>query len=181
MQPYAQPASAEPTDAVDLLLHQHRRLETLLAGLVDTAPAAQRQARLQRAGDELALHLAAEEQVFYPAVRAEGTEAVLLESLEEHLSLKRLLADLLALSPDDTTFTPKCKVLHEQVQHHHGEEEEHLFPQVLRLLSAERRVQLGLQMLQQQASLHLAPGAPRALAAAQTDAAEPLAPVPPAD
>ena len=142
------------------------------------APAAQRSARLKRAGDELATHLAAEEQVFYPAVRAERTEDILLESLEEHLSLKRLLADLLALSPDDTTFTPKCKVLAEQVVHHHGEEEEHLFPKVLKLLPAERRVALGRRMLQQQAELRDA-GQPREVAAAQTEAAESLDPVPP--
>ena len=170
-------AQAVPTDAVDLLVQQHRRLETLLAGLVDEAAPAQRSSRLKRAGDELAMHLAAEEQVFYPAVHAERTEDILLESLEEHLSIKRLLADLLALAPDDTTFSPKCKVLREQVVHHHGEEEEHLFPQVLKLLGAAQREQLGLQMLQQQATLQRA-GQPREVAAAQTEAAESLTPVP---
>ena len=167
-----------PTDAVDLLVQQHRRLETLLAELVGEASADQRSTRLKRAGDELALHLSAEEQVFYPAVHAERTENILLESLEEHLSLKRLLADLLALAPDDTTFSPKCKVLREQVEHHHSEEEEHLFPTVLKLLDAARREQLGLQMLQQQAVLRRA-GQPRAVAAAQTEAAESLNPVSP--
>ena len=170
-------AEAEPTEAVDLLVRQHRRLEALMAELTDEAPPELRSARLRRAGDELAMHLSAEEQVFYPAVRAERTEDILLESLEEHLSLKRLLADLLELAPDEATFTPKCKVLREQVEHHHGEEEDHLFPKVLKLLPAERRVQLGLQMLQQQASLHLA-GQPREVAAAQTEAAESLDPVP---
>lgn len=172
------PADAVPTEAVDLLVRQHRRLEALLSELSKEAPPAQRSARLRRAGDELAMHLSAEEQVFYPAVRAERTEDILLESLEEHLSLKRLLADLLALDPEDPTFTPKCKVLREQVEHHHGEEEEHLFPDALKLLPVDRRVQLGLQMLQQQASLHLA-GQPREVAAAQTEAAESLDPVPP--
>jgi hemerythrin superfamily protein len=171
-------ADTEPTEAVALLLRQHRRLESLLAALVADAPADLQAQRLRQAGDELALHLSAEEVVFYPAVRAERTEDILLESLEEHLSLKRLLADLLALAPDDPTWLPKCKVLREQVEHHHQEEEEHLFPKVLQLLPAERRAQLGLQMLQQQASLHLA-GQPRDVAAAQTDAAESLDPVPP--
>lgn len=173
-------AETESTEAVDLLVRQHRRLEALMAELVDEAPPAQRSARLRRAGDELAMHLSAEEQVFYPAVRAERTEDILLESLEEHLSLKRLLSDLLALDPDDPTFTPKCKVLREQVEHHHEEEEENLFPKALKLLPAERRVKLGLQMLQQQASLHLA-GRPREVAAAQTEVAESLDPVPPTD
>ena len=174
-------AGTEPTEAVDLLVRQHRRLEELMAELADDqAPPEQRSARLRRAGDELAMHLSAEEQVFYPAVRAERTKDILLESLEEHLSLKRLLADLLVLAPDDdATFTPKCKVLREQVEHHHGEEEENLFPKALKLLPAERRVKLGRQMLQQQASLHRA-GRPRDVVAAQTEVAESLDPVPPA-
>ncbi len=175
--PHDLPAEAVPRDAVDLLVQQHRRLETLLAELVEEASADQRITRLKRAGDELAVHLSAEEQVFYPAVRAEATEDILLESLEEHLSLKRLLADLLALAPDDTTFTPKCKVLREQVEHHHKEEEEHLFPQVPKLLGAARREQLGQHMLQQQARLQRA-GQPREVAAAQTDTAESLSPLP---
>ena len=49
---------------------------------------------LAEVGDELTVHIASEEEIFYPAVRAKRTEDVLLESLEEHLSLKRLLADL---------------------------------------------------------------------------------------
>lgn len=173
-------ADGETTDAVDLLVRQHRHLEALLKTLTADAPPALRSERLQSAGDELAMHLSAEEQVFYPAVHAKRTEDILLESLEEHLSLKRLLADLLALDPGDPTFTPKCKVLREQVEHHHGEEEEHLFPKVLKLLPADRRAQLGQQMLQQQASLHRA-GQPRAVAAAQTEVAESLDPVPPTD
>ena len=149
-------AGGEPTDAVDLLAHQHRRLETLLKTLT------------------------AEAQVFYPALHAKRTEDILLQSLEEHLSLKRLLADLLALDAGDPTFTPMCKVLLEQVEHHHGEAQDHRFPKVLKLLPADRRAQLGLQMLQQQASLHRA-GQPRAVAAAQTEVAESLDPVPLAD
>ena len=66
-------------------------------------------------------------------------DALVLESLEEHLSMKRLLADLLALSPADETFQPKCKVLQEQARHHHKEEEEHLFPKVRQLLDAASR------------------------------------------
>lgn len=172
-------AEVEAAEAVSLLVRQHRRLESMLATLEGDAPALQRSTCLKRVGDELAMHLSAEELVFYPAVRAERTEDILLESLEEHLSLKRLLADLLVLSPDDATFTAKCKVLREQVAHHHGEEEEHLFPKVLQMLPLERRLQLGLQMLQQQASLHLA-GQPRKVAAAQTEVAESLAPTFPA-
>ncbi|MDQ7744369.1 hemerythrin domain-containing protein [Hydrogenophaga pseudoflava] len=163
----------DPTEAVTLLVNQHRRLEALLSLVVEEAAPPERTRRLLKAADELAVHIAAEEMLFYPAVRAERTEDILLESLEEHLSLKRLLADLLALDPVDCTFTPKCKVLLEQTEHHHEEEEDHLFPKVMLLLGPEKRAELGRQMLQQQTDLMRA-GEPREWAAEQTEAAQAL-------
>jgi hemerythrin superfamily protein len=160
-------------DVVTLLTRQHRRLETLLKALTDSESGAERATLLGRAGDELAVHLGAEETVFYPAVRASATEDILLESLEEHLSLKRLLADLLALPTNDTTFPPKCQVLAEQARHHHKEEEEHLFPKVHKLLDDAQRLQLGQQVRQHEQTLQ-SRGAPREEVKSQTDAAEPL-------
>lgn len=160
-------------DVVEVLVHQHRQVESLLQRLLDCEDDSERTQLLEHAADELAVHIAAEETVMYPAVRAARTEDILLESLEEHLSLKRLLADLLALDPSETTFTPKCKVLEEQARHHHKEEEEHLFPAVQRLLDAPSRVQLGQRVLQHEQGLRQA-GSPRERMAAQTDAAQPL-------
>lgn len=165
--------SAPPRDVVALLVQQHREVERLLQGLVDCEDESQRKRLLHQATDELAVHVGAEETVMYPAVRAGRTEDILLESLEEHLSLKRLVADLLALDPTDTTFTPKCKVLEEQARHHHQEEEEHLFPAVQRLLDAEARSRLGQRVLEHEQALR-AEGEPRRLMAAQTLAAPAL-------
>jgi hypothetical protein len=123
------------------------------------------------------VHIAAEEQVFYPAVKAERTEEILLESLEEHLSLKRLVADLVAMQPGDdgfeAAFEAKCKVLREQTEHHHREEEVDLFPKVDRLLGAARRRELGARVAAHEAELRRR-GNPRAALARQTDAAAPL-------
>jgi hypothetical protein len=119
------------------------------------------------------VHLASEEEVFYPAVRAQRTEDDLLESLEEHLSLKRLLADLLALQPEDPTFQAKCKVLREQSVHHHKEEEEDLFPEVRDMLDAEARRRLGDEMLALQSRMRSGE-APREVIAEKTDEAAKL-------
>ena len=167
-----EPASTH--EVTDLLTAQHRRLEALLKQLLHSTTPVDRAALLGRAGDELAVHISAEEVVFYPAVHALRTEDILLESLEEHLSLKRLLADLLALSPNDDTFQPKCKVLEEQARHHHGEEEEHLFPEVKRLFHADLRQRLAQQVRAHQEGLRAAMRPPREELRAQTDAAEPL-------
>jgi hemerythrin superfamily protein len=160
-------------DVVDVLTRQHRRLEAQLKALLDSADDGATE-RLARAGDELAVHILAEEQLVYPAVHAARTEDILLESLEEHLSLKRLLADLLALDPADPTFTPKCKVLEEQARHHHQEEEEHLFPKMRRLLDAPALQAMGAAVRAHEQALR-ANEAPRERIAAQTEAAAPLA------
>ena len=137
-------------NAIELLISQHRTLESKFADLlaaVDARSTARTKAVLAEAGDDLTVHISSEELVFYPAVRAQRTEDILMESLEEHLSLKRLLADLLQLDPGDETFRPKAKVLQEQAAHHHEEEEEHLFPKVLKLIDPEALERLGDEML----------------------------------
>ena len=170
-------ADHDPTeqslDAVELLVSQHRALEARMKSLKEATDDAQRTRLLAQVGDELTVHLASEEEIFYPAVRAGRTEGVLLESLEEHLSLKRLLADLLDLPPGEQTFAPKFQVLKEQTEHHHKEEEEHLFPKVLNLIEAGRRAEIGAEMLQLQKRL-AREGAPREAVADQTDKAAPL-------
>lgn len=168
-----EPDSPEADDAVVMLVAQHRRLEELLRRLTGAESEDRRREALQEAGDELALHLLAEERVFYPAVAGASTEDVLLESLEEHLALKRLVADLLVMDPADTTFGAKAHVLQEQCEHHHEEEEEHLFPKVVLLLPQAHRLDLGREMLREQGRLRR-DGAPREALRGQTDAAEPL-------
>src|SRR3982751_4711543 len=160
-------------DAIELLVTQHRALEALLGEVLDASDETSMDARFARAGDELTMHLSAEELIFYPAVKARRTEDILLESLEEHLSLKRLLADLLALAPAERTFEPKFKVLKEQVEHHHKEEEEHLFPKVRSLLDAPEREALGAEMIAHQEKLRRE-GDARETIANETAAAAPL-------
>uniref|UniRef100_UPI000B0BBD29 hemerythrin domain-containing protein n=1 Tax=Aeromonas sp. EERV15 TaxID=1833892 RepID=UPI000B0BBD29 len=70
----------------------------------------------------------------------------LLEGLEEHLSLKRVLADLVEMSSDDEKYETKLHVLKEQVEHHHEEEEEHLFPKVRKLFDESTLDALGATM-----------------------------------
>ena len=159
-------------NAIDFLVSQHRSMETMLAGVMDAGPEA-RQRLYAEVADQLTMHISAEEVVFYPAVRAARTEDILLESLEEHLSLKRLMADLLALNPDEQTFEPKFKVLKEQAEHHHKEEEEHLFPKVKGLLDADRLAQLGAEMIALQTQQKME-GRPRDNVTGETDAAAPL-------
>jgi hemerythrin superfamily protein len=159
-------------DAIDYLRRQHHEMERAMAQVLDADADGMRR-RFIEVADQLTMHIESEEQVFYPAVKAGRTEDILLESLEEHLSLKRLLADLLELDPGDKTFEPKFKVLKEQAEHHHKEEEENLFPKAAKLLDPGRRATLGDEMQALQAKLRRA-GEPREIVAEQTESAAPL-------
>jgi hemerythrin superfamily protein len=160
-------------DAIDFLVRQHREMEAALKQVLAAKDDIAVKALFAQLADKLTMHVTVEEQVFYPAVKAKRTEDILLESLEEHLSLKRLLADLLALEPSDRTFDPKFKVLKEQAEHHHKEEEEHLFPKVAKLLDPIQGEALGAEMLALQRHLDKA-DEPREAVLTQTDAAAPL-------
>jgi hypothetical protein len=96
----------------------------------------------------LAAHAAMEEQVFYPSVMLADTEDLLIESTEEHLSVKRLLNDMLAMDVEDPHFDAKLTVLKEQVRHHARDEEEgELFPKIRRAFSADELAALGNECL----------------------------------
>ena len=160
-------------EATDFLTRQHRDIEQALRKALATDDDAARRSRFLDIADALILHIASEEQVFYPAVHANPNEDILLESLEEHLALKRLLADLLELPGDDVTFQPKLHVLREQAEHHHKDEEKKLFPEVREKLDEDRREALGREMEALQLRLQ-AGGTPRRAVRTQTAAAEPL-------
>ena len=160
-------------EATDYLVRQHRAIEQALREASDADDAAVRRSRFLDIADDLILHVAAEEQVFYPAVHDGPNEDVLLESLEEHLALKRLIADLLALSGDEVTFQPKLHVLRELCEHHHKDEEKKLFPEVRGKLDEDRREALGQAMEALQLEMQMR-GKPRRSVHGQTAAAEPL-------
>ena len=160
-------------DATDYLTRQHREIEQALREALAAGNPDAKRSRFLDIADALILHIAAEEQVFYPAVHDGPNEDVLLESLEEHLAIKRLLSDLLALHGDDATFQPKLHVLREQAEHHHKDEEKKLFPEVLERFDDAWREALGRRMEALQLGLQ-ARGTPRRSVHEQTDAAQPL-------
>lgn len=136
-------------DALDLITTQHDEVDALFIQLESkSATGDTRQRLFDQLADNLAAHATMEEKVFYPAVRSKRTDDMLIESTEEHLQMKRMIADLLELPTDDERFDAKLKVLKEEVEHHaREEEEEKLFPIVRTLLSADELAALGNEML----------------------------------
>src|SRR5205814_6742902 len=100
----------------------------------------------EKIADDLAVHATIEEKHFYPATKAARTQELLEEAVEEHLSVKRIIADLLEMDPAEGQFDAKIAVLKEQVEHHVEEEEGELFPKVQKLLSEDELEDLGVVM-----------------------------------
>ena len=158
--------------AIDMLESQHREVEDLFEQF-EKAKGKKKEDVFGQIADKLAVHAAIEEKHFYPAARSKETEDMLLEAAEEHLSVKRLLADLLALDAGDDTFEAKVKVLQEQVEHHVEEEETELFPSVEKLLDGETLDALEQEMTATQEQL-LAAGEPRNRVPAEIGEAAPI-------
>lgn len=134
------------TDVLEILASQHREVDDLLEKIEQGK--GDHQALFMELADKLAAHAAAEEKVFYPAVMSEETSELLHESVEEHLAVKRVLADLITMDIDDEEFAAKLSVLKEQVSHHaHEEEEGKLFPRLRAALSSDELAAIGNEYL----------------------------------
>lgn len=123
-----------PMDAITLLKEDHKSIEKLFKRFEKAGDRAYVEKRklVDRMIEELSVHAAVEEQVFYPVARAtvEGVEDQTLESLEEHHVVKWLLSELEKMDPEHERFDAKVTVLMESVRHHVEEEESDLFPKV---------------------------------------------------
>jgi hemerythrin superfamily protein len=135
-------------DALELLTEQHDEVDELFSRIEDSNDTDEKEELFRELADKIAAHATIEEKIFYPGVMSDETCELLLESTEEHLAVKRVLADLLALDADDDRFDAKLTVLKEHIRHHaRDEEEDKLFPILRRQLSADTLAGLGNEML----------------------------------
>ena len=121
-------------DAIGMLKNDHKTVEQLFKRFERAGERAYVEKReiVDRIIEELSVHAAIEEQLFYPVVRATvpETEDIALESLEEHHIVKWVLSELETMTPEDERFNAKVTVLIENVRHHVAEEEAEFFPMV---------------------------------------------------
>jgi SepF-like predicted cell division protein (DUF552 family) len=161
-------------NALELLKKQHEEVSKLFKKYEKLAEGKDEERRelFEQIADRLAAHTTIEEKFFYPSIQSEDTEDIVRESLEEHLSAKRLIADLIDLEPDDEAFDAKMQVLREQVEHHVEEEDGDMFKKVRKECSKEQLEDLGVQM--QEEYEELMDREPRLQVPEETDAAAPL-------
>jgi hypothetical protein len=123
----------EGQDAFALLTADHRAVKTLFKQFetLDKADETevQKSTLVEKVCNELRIHAQLEEEIFYPAVRAEiDDDEVMDEADVEHTSAKDLIAQLEQMAPGDDHYDAKVTVLGEYIDHHVKEEEGEMFP-----------------------------------------------------
>ncbi|KFE67813.1 hemerythrin domain-containing protein [Hyalangium minutum] len=161
-------------DALDLLKEQHDEVNTLFKKFekLEEGSTAELRELFVMIADRLSAHATIEEQFFYPSIKTDKTEDLIREAVEEHLGVKRIIADLLEMEPSDEQFAAKMKVLMENVEHHVEEEEDEMFKLVRKVLDKDQRFALGVQMKAE--FDELMKGEPRNEVPMQTDEAAPV-------
>jgi hemerythrin-like domain-containing protein len=162
-------------NAIDLLEQQHREVEDLFEEFNDAGEGAKktRERLCREISDQLAVHAEIEEKLFYPESNQPDTEDLLRESVEEHLSVKRVLAEIMDGGIEDPQFEARMKVVEEQMKHHVEEEEKELFPKVRKSCSKEELEDLGGRMNALAQKL-IEEGEPSSRIPDQTDQAAPI-------
>jgi Hemerythrin HHE cation binding domain len=118
----------EQNDAIAMLKRDHDNVKALFEQFETAERKTEKQKIAIRAIEELRIHSAIEEELFYPAVREHLKNGVMNEADEEHHIANVLIAELDAMSAGDDHFDAKFTVLAESVRHHIKEEEDDMLP-----------------------------------------------------
>ncbi|HEY4055234.1 MAG TPA: hemerythrin domain-containing protein [Kofleriaceae bacterium] len=131
------------SDALELLTAHHDEIEALLAEIAVSTNTARRSLAITELADAVTVHLAAEQELFYPAIAGDLPPAVHAELLAEHAEIKRLLADLVWLEQDDSRLERKLVALRTLVDHHATWQEKDLFETVAGRRSQDELAAIG--------------------------------------
>jgi hemerythrin superfamily protein len=125
------PAAARSKDATAMLIADHKKVSALFADFEKARSPKRKQALVAEICQELTVHTAIEEEIFYPAVkRALKDRELVPEAQVEHASVKELIAQVQDVEPDGEMYDARVKVMGEFVKHHVKEEQNEMFPQV---------------------------------------------------
>lgn len=145
-------------DAIRLLTDDHARVKKLFRAFQKAEKADDHEAMediVTNACSELKVHSMIEEEIFYPAVRAQANEALkelLAEADVEHESVDALVKKLSTAKLDAEMHKANFTVVMEYVKHHVKEEEKEMFPKVRKLRGLDLQ-ELGMQLRARQEEL----------------------------
>jgi hemerythrin superfamily protein len=114
--------------ALALLKKDHDTVEDLFDKFEKAEGRPAKKKIVNQALEELKVHAAIEEELFYPAVRKPVGKDIMNEADEEHHVAKVLIAELESMDGREDHYDAKFTVLAENVRHHIKEEENEAFP-----------------------------------------------------
>ena len=121
----------ESTDPIEMLKQDHKNVKQLFDQFEDTDDERTQTQIAKKAINELKVHAAIEEEIFYPTVKDRvDDEELMAEATEEHHVAHFLIDELENEKLDHETFHAKFIVLAENVRHHIKEEEGEMFPKI---------------------------------------------------
>jgi hemerythrin-like domain-containing protein len=141
-----------PADLIDLLVAEHRRLESLFAEVETAGSAAQRRAALDATLAELTRHTEAEERFLHPALCAylpAGPEIAAYEAAEHASFAGSAVADSAGLAEGaggPRVLDDFLDDFLDRVRQHMQEEETELFPRLAQACPAAELTRLGEQL-----------------------------------
>jgi hypothetical protein len=132
--------------ATEVLVAHHNELRALmarLAALLTEAPdrLGERRSLVDVLMAELSMHEMIEDSIFYPAMS--DVSALVPLAHAEHRQLSDQLATVLRTPPGSERFAEEFMALRTAVEHHAGEEEHEMFPEVERKVSPADLEQIG--------------------------------------
>jgi hemerythrin-like domain-containing protein len=146
----------ESMSAISLLKRDHDNLKGLLRELEPTTERAvkTRTELFARIKQELTVHEAIEEEIFYPTLKQHPrAKEIVLEGYEEHNVVDTLMSELEALPVDDETWGAKASVMIENIEHHIEEEEGEMFTKARQVFDEQELDELGNVMAERKAEL----------------------------
>ena len=136
-------------DAMSLLKEDHRKVKKILAELESTTERGvkTREELFTKVKQELVIHEAIEEEIFYPALKEHPkTKEIALEGYEEHHVVDTVMAEIEGVAYDDEKWGAKFTVMKESLEHHIEEEEGEMFKQAKQVFDQDELTQLGESM-----------------------------------
>jgi hypothetical protein len=123
--------SRRTPEALRMLKEDHARVQSLFNQYEKMESDAEKQDLATTICQELKLHAALEEQIFYPAVRrAIEDQEVMNEADVEHAGAKELISKIEKSRAGESHFDALVTVLGESIKHHVKEEEGEMFKQI---------------------------------------------------
>jgi hypothetical protein len=97
---------------------------------------------------ELTIHEAIEEEIFYPALKSHPkAKDIVLEGYEEHHVVDLLMGELEGMDVTDESWGAKALVMKENIEHHIEEEEGEMWTKARQVFDRTELEELGERMM----------------------------------